>query len=39
MRAAKIIIPVPPLAESLSEGTVKQLNKRTKSPLNEPNSI
>jgi hypothetical protein len=25
---AKVIIPVPPLAESLSEGTVKQLTKR-----------
>jgi hypothetical protein len=28
MRAAKVIVPVPPLAESLSEGTVKQLSKR-----------
>ena len=28
MRAAKIVVPVPPLAESLSEGTVKQLIKR-----------
>jgi len=28
MRIAKVIVPVPPLAESLSEGTVKQLSKR-----------
>src|SRR5205814_7263471 len=28
MRAAKVVIPVPQLAESLSEGTVKQLIKR-----------
>jgi len=27
--AAKVVVPVPPLAESLSEGTVKQLMKRT----------
>jgi|SRR5277367_2060523 hypothetical protein len=32
MRIAKVIVPVPPLAESLSEGTVKQLLKRI-SPL------
>jgi hypothetical protein len=35
MRAAKIVVPVPTLAESLSEGTVKQLNKRTYFPSNE----
>src|SRR5579871_2578934 len=29
MYTAKVIVPVPPLAESLSEGTVKQLSKRT----------
>ena len=28
MAIAKVVVPVPPLAESLSEGTVKQLTKR-----------
>ena len=28
MHVAKVIVPVPQLAESLSEGTVKQLTKR-----------
>jgi hypothetical protein len=37
MRAAKVVVPVPTLAESLSEGTVKQLNKRAHLPWNETN--